>query len=189
MPRRHRQDSGLHDIGTNEFQSEDTEQPLQGIEVTIHHAFLERNDRVLGDRNRLGTNLPATSRNVAVADIVVMPQIADTVFRIERMHFECSRIDKEARTDKFLVLVVFSQNVAHVLAEKTLDALAKLLNALDVSLLNAPCTIGGIRRTGFELLDRFLGPEIPRNIRDKVAYDWKRVHWLQDDRGTQVDVT
>ena len=63
----------LHDIWRNEFQSEDTEQPLQGIEVTVHHALLERNDRVLGDRNRLGANLPATSRDVAVTDVVVVP--------------------------------------------------------------------------------------------------------------------
>jgi len=105
------------------------------------------------------------------------------------MHFECSRIDKEARTDKFLVLVVFSQNVAHVLAEKALNALAKSLTALDVNLLDAPCTVGGIRREGFELLDRFLGPEIPRNIRDKIANDWKRVHWLHDYRHIQIDDT
>ena|SRR5579864_1356946 len=86
--------ASLHDIGRNEFESEDSEQPLQGIEVTIHHALLERNDRVLGDRNRLGTNLPTTSRDVAVTDIVAVSQIADAVLRIERMHFECSRIDE-----------------------------------------------------------------------------------------------
>jgi hypothetical protein len=77
-----------------------------------------------------------------------MPQIADPVFGIERMHFECGGIDEQTRTDKFVLLVVFSQNVAHVLTEKTLDALAKLLHALDVCLLDAPCAIGRVGSGG-----------------------------------------
>ena len=43
-------------------------------------------------------------------------RVADAVFGVERMHFECSSINEQTRTDKLLVLVVFSQNVAHVLA-------------------------------------------------------------------------
>src|SRR5580700_6624859 len=105
------------------------------------------------------------------------------------MHFECSGIDEQTRTDKFVMLVVFSQNVAHVLAEKTLDALAKLLNALNVGLLDAPCSIGRVGWAGLELLDRLLGPEIPRDIRDQIAYDRERMHWLNNDRHIQVDGT
>ena len=144
-----------------EIQSKDAEQLLQGIEVTVHQALFEWNDRVLGNRYQLGAHLPATSCDVAVTDVVLVPQIADPVFGIKRMHFEGSSIDKQARTDKFVVLVVFSQDMAHVLAEKTLDALAKLLHALDVRLLDAPCAIGRVGRAGLESLDRLLGPEIP----------------------------
>ena len=189
MPRKLRRDSKSPPTRRMELQSEDAEQPLQGIEVTVHHALFERNDRVLGNRNRLRTHLPATSGDVAVTDVVLVPQIADPVFGIKRMHFERSGIDEQTRTDKLVVLVVFSQDVAHVLAEKTLDALAKLLHALDVGLLHAPCAIGRVGWAWLELLDRLLGPEIPRNIRDQIAYDRKRMHWLQDDRHIQVDVT
>src|ERR1017187_597824 len=181
--------ANLHGIGRNKFRSEDSEQPLQGIEVTVHYALLERDNRVLGDRNRLGTHWPATSSDVAVTDVVRVPQIADAVFGIERMHFECGSIDEQTRADKLVVLMVLSQDVAHVLAEKTLDTLAKLLYALDVGLLHAPCAIGCVRWAGLESLDRLLGPEIPRNISDQIAYDRKRVHWLQDDWHIQIDVT
>ena len=181
--------ANLPGVGRNEFQLEDAEQPLQGIEVTVHQALFERDNRVLCNRDRLGANLPATSRDVAVTDVVLVPQIADPVFGVKRMHFECGSINEQTRTDKFIVLVVFPQNVAHVLAEKTLDALAKLLHALDVGLLDAPCSIGRVGWAGLELLDRLLGPEIPRNIRDQIAYDRKRVHWLHDDRHIQVDGT
>src|ERR1700677_2068367 len=100
--------------------SEDAEQPLQRIEVPVHHALFERNYRVLRNRDRLGTHLPATSSDVAVTDVVDVPQIADPVFGIERMHFECSGINEKARTDKLILLVMFAKDVTHVLAEKTL---------------------------------------------------------------------
>ena len=189
MPRTPRQDSKSPRFGESEIQSKDAEQPLQGIEVTVHHALFERNDRVLGNRDRLRTYLPATSGDVAVTDVVLVPQIADPVFGVERMHFECSGINEQTRTDKFVVLVVFPQDVAHVLTEKALDALAKLLHALDVGLLDAPCAIGCVGWAGLELLDRLLGPEIPRDIRDQIAYDRKRMHRLNDDRHIQIDVT
>ena len=54
------------------FCLEDMEQLLQGIEELVHHALFERNDRVLGDRDRLRTYLPAASRDVAVADVVLV---------------------------------------------------------------------------------------------------------------------
>ena len=50
--------------------SEDAEEPFQRIEVTIYYALFERNDRVLGNRDRFRTHLPATSSDVAVADVV-----------------------------------------------------------------------------------------------------------------------
>src|SRR5580704_9292782 len=180
-----RQDSNLR----RPFESEYAKQPLQGIEVTVDYALLEWNNRVLGDGNRLGTHLPATSGDVAVANVMAVPQVAHPVFGVKRMHFECRRIDEQTRTDKLLVLVVFAQDVTHVLAEKTLDTLAKFLHALNVGLLNAPCAIGRVWRAGLELLDEFLGPEVPRDIRDQIAYDWERVHRLQDDRRVQVEVT
>src|ERR1700733_5721352 len=101
MPRKPRRDSKPPRYWGIEVRSEDAEQPLQGIEVTVHQALFERDNRVLCNRDRLGAYLPATSRDVAVTDVVPVPQIADPVFGVKRMHFECGSIDEQTRTDKF----------------------------------------------------------------------------------------
>ena len=44
-----------------------------------------------------------------------------------------------------VVLVVVAQDVADVLAQEALDALAELLDAVDVLLLHAPGAVGGVR--------------------------------------------
>ena len=44
-----------------------------------------------------------------------------------------------------LVLVVIAQHVAHVLAQKALDALPEFLHAVDVLLLHAPRAVGARR--------------------------------------------
>ena len=94
LPRDPTEIANLQVIWGSEVPSEDAEQSFQGVEVAVHHALFEGNNCVFGDRNRLGTYLPATSRDVAVTDIVVVPQIADAVLSIERMHFERGRIDE-----------------------------------------------------------------------------------------------
>src|SRR6185437_9713788 len=160
----------------NHFWSEDAEQPLQGIEIAIHDALLEGNDRVLSNRDGLGAYLPATSRDVAVADVVLSSQIADAVFSVQRMHFKRSGIDEQARTNEFVVLVVLAQYVANILAEETLDTLAKFLHTLDVGLLHAPRAVWCVGGPGLELFDRLLGSEVPRNVRDQIANDRERVH-------------
>ena len=113
---------------------------------------------------------------------MLVPQIADPVFGIQRMHFERCRIDEQSRTDKLVLLVVFPQYVAHVLAEKTLDALAEFLHALNVGLLYAPCPISRVGGPGLEWLDCLFGPEVPGNIGDQIANHGKRVHRLEDHR-------
>ena len=45
-----------------------------------------------------------------------------------------------------------AQDVADVLAEEALDALAEFLHALDVLLLHPPGAVGGVRRRGLNFL-------------------------------------
>ena len=47
------------------------EQLFERIEKTVDHPLFQGNDRVLRDRDRLGTDLPATGRDVAISDIVL----------------------------------------------------------------------------------------------------------------------
>ena len=51
MPGHPAEIANLHDLERNEFQLEDAEKPLQGIEVTVHHALFERDNRVLCNRD------------------------------------------------------------------------------------------------------------------------------------------
>ena len=48
------------------------------------------------------------------------------------MHLERGGVDEEARADELVVLVVIAQDVADVLAQEALDALAEFLHAIDV---------------------------------------------------------
>ena len=73
---------------------------------------------------------------------------------------------------------MLAQHVADILAQKTLDALAKFLHAVDVRLRHAPRAIGCIGRTGLELLDLLFHPEIPRDVGHQIADQRKGFHRL-----------
>src|SRR5581483_4321276 len=96
--------------------SQDMEELLERIEEPVDHALLERNDRVLGDRDRLRTDLAAARRDIAVSDVMFMAQIADPIRRIERMHLQRGGVDQKTRTDELVVHMVLAQNMANVLA-------------------------------------------------------------------------
>ena len=85
-------------------------------------------------------------------------------------------------------LLVLAQHVAHVLAQETLDALAKLLHAIDVGLLHPPGAIRRIGRARLEFLDRLLHAEVPGDVGDQVADRGERVHRLDDHRHVQVQL-
>ena len=57
--------------------------------------------------------------------------------RVERVHVQLGDPHEEARAgERLLVLLVVADDVADVLAQEALDALAELLDALDVDLLH-----------------------------------------------------
>ena len=69
-------------------------------------------------------------------------QVGSAIGGVERVHLQRGRVDEEARADELVVLVVIAQDVAHVLAQEALDALAELLHAIDVLLLHPPGAVG-----------------------------------------------
>jgi len=85
------------------------------------------------------------------------------------VHFEAGDANEEARAAEGIVFGVITENVANVLAEKTFDALAEFLDAIDVALIHFP-------------LDFFSGPEgrnffvdlvVPGDVGDEVFDDGK----------------
>src|SRR5215813_1294547 len=60
--------------------------------------------------------------------------------------------------------------MADILAEKTLNALAKFLNAIHVALIHFPLDIF----LGLKGRDLFIDLVVPRNVGDEILDDWKR---------------
>src|SRR5258708_32586375 len=106
--------------------------------MLIDHAFLERNNSIIRDRDAFGTNLCAAFGDVTIADAREVVEIFGPILGVERVHFEGRRVNKKSRPDKFLMLFMIPEDVAHILAQKTLDTLAKLLHAVYVLLLHSP---------------------------------------------------
>src|SRR5947207_10935070 len=88
--------------------------------------------------NLLGTNFRAALRNVAVPQAKLILEQARAVESVQRMHFEAGHSNEESRAGELFLLVVLAKNVANVLAEKAFDALAKLLNPVDIELRDFP---------------------------------------------------
>ena len=68
-------------------------EPAEQVLVFIHYAFLQRDDRVVGDGDVFGTNFRAALRDVAEADALCLLEIGQTVFGVERVHFQRGTLD------------------------------------------------------------------------------------------------
>src|SRR5580704_8083887 len=104
------------------------------VEELIHNPLLHRNNSVIRDVNTLRTNLRAALRDVAKSYPMLVFQISDPVVRIERVHLQIRRVNQESWPNEFLVHVMVAENVANVLAQETLNALAKLLRPVRIRL-------------------------------------------------------
>ena len=98
-----------------------------------------------------------------------LPQFRQAVFGVQRVHLQRGGINQKARADEFFVLVMVAQYMADILAEKTFDALAEFLHAVNVLLRHAPGAVRRVRLARIEFLDLLFDPEIPRNIRRQIA--------------------
>src|SRR5690348_6650614 len=98
------------------------------------------------------------------------------------MHLERRRVHEETRPDELLVLLVVAQDVADVLAEKTLDALSEFLHAIDVCLVHPPRAVGRVGLARPEWLDLLLDAEVPRHVSHEIA-DWLECTHRLDGHG------
>ena len=97
------------------------------------------------------------------------------------MHLQRRGVHQEARPDEFIFLVVVADDVADILAQEALNALAELLHAVNVLLVHGPGAISIVRLARLERLDGLLDAEVPADIRDQVANEWERAHWFHGD--------
>src|SRR5258708_6815520 len=93
------------------------------------------------------------------------------------MHFEAGDANEETRAGKLFLLVVFAKNMTNVLAEKAFDALAKLLDAIDIQLRGFPFH----SPAGLEGRDFVVDTVVPRNVGDKVFNAREGFHWKDGD--------
>src|SRR5437867_7131874 len=114
----------------------------QGVVEVVHDAFLQRDDGIVGDVDRLRADLRAALRDVAEADPGLLPEVSGARGDVERVHLEARQADEEAGAREVILLVVVPEHVTDVLAEEALDALAELLHPVDVDLLHAPGAVG-----------------------------------------------
>ena len=78
---------GCRPINRSPFRFEHTEESRHRIIKLIDNAFLHRDDRVVSDADVFRANFRAALGDVAITDAVVVLQIRDAIFGIERMHF------------------------------------------------------------------------------------------------------
>src|SRR5690606_21556891 len=113
-------------------------EPHDRVVLAAHDPLLHRDQRVVGDLDVLGADLGAALGDVAETETVVVLRDVAPVGLVRRVHLQLGDPHQEARAgEALLVLVVVTDDVAHVLAEEALDALAELLRALHVHLLHA----------------------------------------------------
>ena len=78
---------GCTPINRSFFRLEHPEESRHRIIKLIDDAFLHRDDRVVRDADVFRANFRAAFGDVAITDAVVVLQIRDAIFGIERMHF------------------------------------------------------------------------------------------------------
>ena len=146
-------------------------EPADRVELHVRHALLHRDDRVVRDLDVLRADLGAALGDVAHADAVLGLGVAAAVELVGRVHVELGQPDEEPRAGEgFLVVLVVTDHVAHVLAHEALDALAELLAALHVDLLHPQLArLGAGRRRERRHLPR-LGV-VERHVGDQVPDD------------------
>src|SRR5882724_4123360 len=133
----------LHRLG---FAGELAREPHDRVVLLGHHPFFEGNQSIIRDVDVLGADLGAALGDVAVAEAGLGLSEVEAVIGVERMHLELGDAHEIARSrEGGLVLRVIADDVADVLAEEALDALAEFLAALDVLLLHAPGAVRLLR--------------------------------------------
>jgi len=120
-----------------------------------------------------GADFGAALGNVAVAEAEFVFQQGRARNTVERMPFEACGADEETRATEIFVFCVIAEDVADVLAEKTLDTFAEFLDAVHVALIHFP----------FDAFARLEGRNfaidlvVPGNVCDEVFDNRERFEW------------
>src|SRR6188472_803424 len=92
--------------GISSLRTKHPEQLFHRIIKSIHHPFFKRDYGVIGNRNVLRANCRTAFGDITEADSMRPLQIFQSIFNIKWMHFQCSRIYQETRTDEFIMKVM-----------------------------------------------------------------------------------
>src|SRR5580698_7539702 len=96
---------------------------------------------------------------------------------VERMHFKRSCTYEEPWTAKFFLLMVVTQNVAHILAKEAFNALAKFLYAINIPLVHLPLDAS----TRLKRWNLLIYSEIPGDVSNKILDHGKSLHRKESD--------
>src|ERR1700675_2440803 len=124
-----------------------------------------------------GADLGATFGDVAEADAELVLQQANAIAGVKRMKLEPGHAYEKSRAAEFRFSVMLANDVANVLAEKTFDALAEFLDAVDIDLGDFPVGVLVRVKGGDFLVDLI----IPGNVGDQVFDSRKRFHGHDSD--------
>src|SRR5215203_2805131 len=147
-------------------------QPFGRVVVLVGDALLEGDDGVVGDVDVDRADLGAALGYVAEPEAVVLLEVGQPVGLVHGVHLQPLVPDEEAWSCEHRVLVVGSQDVADILAHKTLYALLRFVEALDILLVHGE----GRLLAGLERLDALRDLVVPRDVGDQVLYDGKGTH-------------
>src|SRR2546425_514242 len=139
-------------------------QGSERVVIRIDNTLFQRDDGVIGDRDRFGTHLGAAFGDVAEADPAFMAQILAPIRCVERMHLVDRGAHEHRRAHELLVLVMRAQDVADILAQEALDALPELLRPLDFELIHPPGAVGRVGLAGLEGWNALVDLVIPRHV-------------------------
>src|SRR6202051_2607653 len=161
--------------------------PAHRVPVLVGDALLERDDGVVGDVDVFRTDLRAALGDVAVGETTLLARLLGAVKHILGLHLEAGHAYEEARPVETVEEAVGAVDVAHVLAQVALDALAELVEAVDVGLADAPRR-AVVRGVG-ERRDRPVDLVVARDVGDQVLDERKCLHGPDGDRtiGEVVD--
>ena len=129
-----------------------------------------------------GADLGAALGDVAHPDPGLVPEQGPPVLDVLGVHLQGGDPDHEARPVEGVLAVVVAEDVADVLTEEALDALAELDRAVDVLLGHVPGLLGGgVECRRRELRDPLVDLVVPGDVGHQVLDVGKRVHWPDRD--------
>src|SRR5580704_4292049 len=128
----------------------------------------------------LRTHLGAALGDVAVAETALLARQLAAIEDVFRMHLEGRDAHEEAWSVEAIGEAVRAVDVADVLAQEALDALAELVEAIDI-LLRDPPRRAVIRRSR-ERGDRAVHLVVSRDVGDEILDERERFERMHRDR-------